>query len=92
MILFLLYMRETLRIDHIDHKGEIDPNLNNRKYYNDIRLISIMEKRKITAFSIAPDLMRKIDAARGMIPRSRYVEMLILKGFEKMEAKDETDN
>jgi hypothetical protein len=44
-----------------------------------------MEKRKITAFSIDPGLMRKIDAARGMIPRSRYVEMLILKGFEKME-------
>ena len=49
--------------------------------------INIMEKRKITGFSIAPELLRELDAARGMIPRSPYVEMLIRKGIQKL--KDE---
>ena len=50
-----------------------------------IKRIRNMERKKTTAFSIDRPLLRKIDADRGMIPRSAYVEMLIRKGIQKME-------
>jgi len=40
-------------------------------------------KKVVTAFSLSPTIVDEIDKARGMIPRSTYVEHLLKIALDK---------
>ncbi|MGI8831165.1 MAG: hypothetical protein ACR2IS_00850 [Nitrososphaeraceae archaeon] len=48
-----------------------------------------MQKNKPTGFSLPSDLIQRIDAERGDIPRSRFLLRILEKAYPNTETKKE---
>jgi len=51
-----------------------------------------MTTRLTVTLSMSAEALRLIDAARGPIPRSRYVEMILLKHLEPVQFPAERES
>jgi len=42
-----------------------------------------MEKKQFVGMTLRPEIVRKVDSARGLIPRSTYVEHILEKALQQ---------